>query len=99
MGDEPAARAFFEREFIPYALVSSLSGDTGCNEFGGNYILDGDQLTFNNIVFTLVLCPDLQMAQEDAVQRVLTETATFNIEGDTLTIVNNDTVLVFEAGR
>jgi membrane-bound lytic murein transglycosylase A len=29
LGDEPAARAFFEREFIPYALVSSVSGDTG----------------------------------------------------------------------
>jgi membrane-bound lytic murein transglycosylase A len=27
--DEQAARAFFEREFVPYALVSSHSGDTG----------------------------------------------------------------------
>src|SRR5262245_27252756 len=28
-GDEQAARNFFEREFVPYALVSTLSGDTG----------------------------------------------------------------------
>lgn len=27
--DEAAARAFFEREFVPYALVSSQSGDRG----------------------------------------------------------------------
>lgn len=75
----------------------SLTGDTGCNQFGGNYILEGNQLTFDNIVSTLILCPELQMAQEEAIQRVLTETATFNIEGDTLTIINNDTVLVFTA--
>jgi membrane-bound lytic murein transglycosylase A len=29
VGDEAAARAFFEREFAPYALVSSQSGDSG----------------------------------------------------------------------
>ena len=28
-GDEPAARRFFESEFVPYAVVSSESGDSG----------------------------------------------------------------------
>src|SRR5687767_7270903 len=28
-GDEPAARRFFETQFVPYALISSESGDTG----------------------------------------------------------------------
>jgi heat shock protein HslJ len=34
------------------------------------------------------------MAQEEAVHKVLTDTATFKIEGDTLTLTNNDMVLV-----
>lgn len=37
------------------------------------------------------------MAQEEAMLQVLSDTATFNVEGDTLTIINSGTVLVFEA--
>ena len=59
--------------------------------------LQGDQITFGPIVSALVACPDLQMAQEDTMRQVLTDTASFNIEGDTLTIIKNDEVLVFEA--
>jgi len=75
----------------------TLAGSTGCNELGGTYTVEGDQITFVQIVSTLILCPDLQMAQEEAMLRVLMETASFNIEGDTLTITNDDMVLVFEA--
>lgn len=75
----------------------TLAGSTGCNEFGGDYMVGGDKITFGQIVSTLILCPDLQMAQEEAMFQVLMETATFKIEGDTLTITKNDTVLVFEA--
>ena len=59
--------------------------------------LQGDQITFGPIASTLIACPDLQMAQEDTMHQVLTDTASFNIEGDTLTIIKNDEVLVFEA--
>ena len=75
----------------------TLAGSTGCNEFGGDYMVEGDQITFGQIVSTLILCPDLPMAQEEAMFQVMMETATFKIEGDTLTITKNDTVLVFEA--
>ena len=75
----------------------SLSGDTGCNEFAGNYLVEGDQITFGQIVSTDILCPDLQMAQEQAMFQVLMEMATFSMESDTLTITQNGTMLVFEA--
>lgn len=75
----------------------TLAGSTGCNELAGDYTVEGDQIMFGRIVSTLILCPDLQMAQEEAMLRVLMETASFNIEGDTLTITKNDMVLVFEA--
>lgn len=75
----------------------SLTGSTGCNELGGEYTVEGDQIAFRQVVSTLILCPDLQMAQEEAMLQVLSDTATFNIEGNTLTIINNGTVLVFAA--
>jgi heat shock protein HslJ len=56
----------------------------------------GDQITFGPIVSALIACPDLQTAQGDAMRQVLMDTASFNIEGDTLAIIENDEVLVFE---
>src|SRR5574341_1620416 len=42
-GDEAAARTFFESHFVPYALISTLSGDTG--QITGYYepIIDGSR--------------------------------------------------------
>jgi heat shock protein HslJ len=72
----------------------TVTGTSGCNEFGGNYTVEGDQITFVEIVSTLMLCDTPIMGQEEAMQQALTETATYKIEGHTLTITNNDHVLV-----
>jgi heat shock protein HslJ len=72
----------------------TVTGTSGCNEFGGDYTVEGDQITFNEIVSTLKLCDTPLMGQEEAMQQVLTETADYQIEGNTLTITNNDRVLV-----
>jgi heat shock protein HslJ len=72
----------------------TVTGTSGCNEFGGNYTVEGDQITFSEIVSTLKLCDTPLMEQEEAVQQVLTETAAYQIEGNTLTLTNNDMVLV-----
>ena len=39
-------------------------------------------------------CDDARMQQESSVHQVLTDTATYKIEGSTLTLTNNDMVLV-----
>jgi heat shock protein HslJ len=72
----------------------TVVGNSGCNDFGGNYTVQGDQITFSEIVSTLKLC-ELLMEQEEAMYQVLTGTATYRIEGNTLTLTNNDRVLVF----
>jgi len=82
---------------LAFGEDGTLTGSTGCNQLGADYSVEGDQITFGPIVSTLIACPDLPMAQEDAMHQVLMDTATFNVEGDTLTIIKNDTVLVFEA--
>jgi len=61
---------------------------------GGNYKVDDGQITFSQITSTLMACGDPQMAQEDVVHKVLTDTASFKIEGNTLTITKDGTVLI-----
>jgi heat shock protein HslJ len=72
----------------------TVVGSSGCNGFGGNYTVEGEQVTFSEIVSTLMACEEPLMSQEAAVLKVLTGTATYKIEGNTLTLTNNDTVLV-----
>jgi heat shock protein HslJ len=82
---------------LSFGADGTLTGNTGCNQIGGKYKVEGDQITFDSIVSTLIACPDLQMAQEETILQVLTDTASFKIEGNILTTTNNDMVLVFEA--
>lgn len=72
----------------------TVTGNSGCNGFGGNYKVEGDQVTFSEVVSTLMACDEARMAQEGAFHQVMTDTAAFQIEGNTLTITNNDYVLV-----
>lgn len=72
----------------------TVTGNSGCNGLGGGYKLEGDKITFDQIVSTLMACDDPRMTQENVVHRVLADTATFKVEGNTLTISNNDMVLV-----
>ena len=81
---------------ITFNEDGTLTGNSGCNGYGGNYTVEGNQITFTEIVSTLIFCDEPLGGQEEAVYQVLTETATYEIEGNTLTITNNDRVLVLE---
>jgi heat shock protein HslJ len=76
----------------------TVTGTSSCNGLGGEYTVEGDQITFGEFVSTLMACDDPIMAQEEAAHRVMTDTATYAIDGDTLTITNNDNVLVLTRG-
>ncbi|HET6823700.1 MAG TPA: META domain-containing protein, partial [Anaerolineales bacterium] len=76
----------------------TVSGTSGCNGLGGDYSAEGDQITFGEFVSTLMACDDPIMRQEESAHKVMTGTATYTVEDDTLTITNNDTVLVFTRG-
>ena len=72
----------------------TIGGNSGCNGFGGQYTVEGNQVSFSEIVSTLILCDEPLMSQEEAVHQVLNETATYEIDGTTLTLTNNGMVLV-----
>lgn len=63
-----------------------LSGNVGCNSLGGAYTVRGSQITFEQIVSTMMACSEPLMQQEGAVFSMLAGTLTFKLEGSTLTI-------------
>ena len=82
---------------LTFGTGGSVGGSGGCNSLGGVYEVNGNQITFSEITSTLMACEDPRMAQEGFVTQVLTGTAEFEIENNTLTLTNNDQVLVFTA--
>ncbi len=73
----------------------TLSGSGGCNSLGGEYEVSGNEITFGEITSTLMACEEPRMSQESFVTQVLTGTAQFEVTDATLTITNDDKVLVF----
>jgi heat shock protein HslJ len=83
---------------LTFNADGTVTGSSGCNGLGGDYTVEGDQITFGEFVSTLMACDDPIMEQEEAAHRVMTDTATYTSEGDTLTITNNDNVLILTRG-
>jgi heat shock protein HslJ len=79
---------------LTFSKDGTVTGNSGCNSLGGNYKVEGEKITFDQIVSTLMACDDPRMKQEDVVHKVLTDTATYMIEGNTLTLTNNNMVLI-----
>lgn len=75
-----------------------VGGNVGCNGFGGDYEVDGDQIMFGPIVSTMMFCEGPVGEQEAAILTVFQETAKFMLDGDTLTITSADdnSVIVLE---
>ncbi len=64
-----------------------VSGNASCNGIGGDYTLRGDKLTFEALMSTLMACfPEETMQQEQAYLAALGSTASYQVEGDQLTL-------------
>jgi heat shock protein HslJ len=73
----------------------TVAVDTGCNTGSGSYTLGDGTVTFGPIATTRMACVDPAGGQvEQQVLAVLTGTATYAIEGDTLTLTNGANGLV-----
>jgi len=97
--DSPSPAVPDAEATLSFGNDGTVGGSGGCNSLGGTYEGDGNQITFHDITSTLMACDDARMAQESTVNQVLTGTADYVIDGNTLTLTNNDTVLVFGASN
>ena len=68
-----------------------MSGNVGCNGFGGAYELTGNEITFNGVMSTLMYS-DATSAQEQGVLGVFADKVQlqFQLNGDNLTITSAD---------
>ncbi len=67
-----------------------MSGNVGCNGFGGKYEVDGETVKFSDVMSTLMFCEGPIGDQETTALNVLRENATFVLDGDRLTITSED---------
>ena len=75
---------------INFYEKDKFSGNVGCNSFGSEYTVDGDQIVFGSIVSTMMFC-DATSAQESAVLSILSDQSVkYQINGEQLTITASD---------
>ncbi len=77
-----------------------MSGNVGCNGFGGSYELSGDKITFSGIMSTLMYCEETS-AQEQGVLGVFSDNVALPIQlnGNNLTITSADGASVVNLAR
>lgn len=76
-----------------------VSGNVGCNGFGGTYEIDGDKITFSEVVSTLMFCEGPVGDQELGTLAVLNDSATYVLDGNTLTLTSADGTSVVVLAR
>jgi heat shock protein HslJ len=77
-----------------------MSGNVGCNGFGGEYELNGNALTFGTVMSTLMFCEG-GSDQEQSVLSVFADgdKLIVHLEGDLMTIKSPDGTLVVNLAR
>jgi heat shock protein HslJ len=77
----------------------TFGGNVGCNSFGADYKVDGDQIIFGSIVSTMMFCEETS-SQESAVLSILTDkTLSYQFNGSQLTLTSQDGALVVVLAR
>jgi len=75
-----------------------LSGNGGCNNYSGEYTVDGNAITFSPIASTRMACADETVsAAESAYFTALATASSYAIEGNLLTISYDAGQLIFTA--
>ena len=80
----------------------SLSGTSGCNSYFTSYATDGDSIGVGPIGSTMAFCnePEGVMDQESAYLSLLEKADRYERDDDTLTLLQDDTVLIiYNAAR
>lgn len=68
----------------------NVTGNAGCNHYGGGYTLDDEKISISSLFTTLMYCgePEGLMEQEARYLKSLGEVASYQIKGDHLTLLD-----------
>lgn len=75
-----------------------VTGNVGCNSFGGAYTLKGDTITFDPIMSTMMFC-EMTNDQEQGVLAVLQGKVRAAMNGDLLTLTSSNGLVLNLAPR
>ena len=83
---------------ITFDSDGTVKGYAQINSFGGNYIVFGDSLVFENLIMTEMAGPESEMKAEGEFISALNNAADFEIYGNLLVLVDSEgkTLLTFE---
>ncbi len=85
--------------YLSFDQNGQLGGNVGCNGFGAEYTVSGDEIAFEGIVSTMMYC-EATAAQENGVLGVLSNSPLkFDLAGDTLTLISADGASVIVLAR
>ena len=76
----------------------SFNGYAGCNRLNGNIVLVGNKLKFENMVGTLMICPDTKM-ERAIIDALNSKTFTYKIDKEKLFLESGKTKMVFKKGE
>jgi putative lipoprotein len=96
-GQAPVAG--FDRLALKFESDSQVSGNSGCNSFGGSYTATGGALRFGPLAGTLRACAEQALNDQEArYYTALSNTAAFELAGGRLLFkdASGATVLVFD---
>lgn len=84
---------------ISFGDDGHFGGNVGCNGFGAEYKISGDQVTFDAIISTAMYC-EATAEQESAIIAVLSENPVkFHLAGETLSLTSADASSVIMLAR
>ncbi len=100
--------AYYGQEYAPTAVIpnsgvtlifqngTQIAGHGGCNSFGGEYQVNGNQITISHVISTMMACLANDITtQEQAYFAALQSVSTFKIDGNTLTMPYAEGQLTF----
>jgi heat shock protein HslJ/chitodextrinase len=77
----------------------AVGGVAMCNNYRGSYAIEADALTIDGIAATKIRCPDTVMQAEATYLELLETAQTYQVFGQTLTIISETGSLIFVANR
>ena len=76
-----------------------VSGNSGCNSFGGSYTVKGDKIQFSQLASTMMACmqPEGIMEQEQVILQYLNQAEIYRFEdGKLVLVVSGQETLTYE---
>jgi len=73
-----------------------MVGMTGCNNSSAGYTTDGNNISFEMGMSTMMFCGDAENGQEDAIQANIAAVTTYEISGDSMQMMDADGNIILQ---